>query len=122
MRTVIAGSRNITDKNLVFNCIKKSKLAITEIVYGGDRGVQQLGEDYAFANGIAVIPFWADWKYGDAASAIRNKEMAEYCDFGIVFLDKKSSGVINLLENLRSAGKKFIVWYKQGNRKKYPEN
>jgi len=120
MRTVIAGNKNIKDKNLVFKCIEKTARPITEVVSCGSMGVEKLGEEYAFANDLPVIPFWADWKYGDSASAIRNKEIAEYADFAIIIGDGKSVTERNLIENMRSAGKSFALWDATGHRRKYP--
>lgn len=120
MKTVVAGSRNLTDKDLVFGCIEKSKVAITELVSGGAKGVDLLGEAYALEKDIQVIPFWADWrKHGKAAGPIRNKEMAEYADCAIVIWDGESAGARNMIENMRSLGKRLVLWNHQGKRCHY---
>jgi len=123
MKTVIAGSRSIHDKNLVFNCIEKSKLAITEIVSGCAMGVDKLGEAYALEHNIRVTPFWADWKrYGKVAGPIRNREMAEYADAAVIVWDGKSAGARNMIENMLSWGKLVILYDTSGKRRHYPEN
>ena len=120
MKTVVAGSRNLTDKNLVFGCIEKSKVAITELVSGGAQGVDLLGEAYALEKDIQVIPFWADWRrHGKAAGPIRNKKMAEYAEAAIIIWDGKSAGARNMIENMRSIGKRYILWNHEGKRCQY---
>jgi hypothetical protein len=39
MRVVVAGSRSITNPKLVARAIEKSGFVITELIYGGARGV-----------------------------------------------------------------------------------
>ncbi len=111
MKTVIAGSRNVTNKTLVFECIEKSKLAITEVVSGCAKGVDSLGELYAFRHGLQITPFWADWRiHGKAAGPIRNREMAEYADQAIILWNGESSGTRNMIECMRSLGKDFVLF------------
>jgi len=47
VRTIIAGSRSITNPCLIETAVKESGLAITVVISGGARGVDQLGEKYA---------------------------------------------------------------------------
>lgn len=121
MKIVVAGSRSITNKNLVYQCIEKSNVAITEIVSGCARGVDSLAEAYAADHDIQIMPFWADWpKHGKSAGPIRNKEMAEYADAAIIVWDGQSNGAQNMIENMRSVGKRVILWDSRGKRRQYP--
>ncbi len=100
MRTIIAGSRNITDINVVREAVKKSKFSITEVVSGCAKGVDKLGEEIAKELGLPIKRFPAKWdEYGKRAGFIRNEEMAEYADALIAVWDGKSKGtkhIINL--------------------------
>ena len=79
MKCIIAGSRTITDPLELEKAIKLSGFQITEIISGGCRGVDSLGENYAEANKIPVQIFRPDWEqYGKAAGPLRNTQMATY--------------------------------------------
>ena len=113
MKIVIAGSRTITDINILLKAIKLSEYKITdddEIVSGGARGVDSLGEKYAKNKGIAVKVFKPDWdKYGKSAGIIRNYEMAKYCDRAIV-IHNGSNGSLNMIKNLIKFNKDFFEY------------
>ena len=72
-KTIICGSRSITDYSLVELAVKQSGFVVTEVVCGEARGVDRLGKWWAGINHVPVKSFPADWvKYGPAAGAIRN--------------------------------------------------
>lgn len=78
----------------------------TEVVSGGARGIDKLGELWAKHRGIPVKRFPADWdKHGKAAGAIRNREMAEYADGALVLWDGESRGSKNMYETMQKLGK-----------------
>ena len=113
MKIVIAGSRTITDINILLEAIKLSGYKITaddEIVSGGAKGVDTLAEIYARGNNIPVTIFKPDWnKYGNSAGVIRNYEMAKYCDMGIV-IHNGSRGSMNMIRNLIKFKKDFFEY------------
>lgn len=79
MKTIIAGSRSISDINILINTIQKSDFIISEIVSGTANGVDKLGENYASIHNIPVSLFPANWnKYGKSAGYKRNQQMAKY--------------------------------------------
>lgn len=79
MKVIIAGSRLITDYDLVCAEIAKFPHPITEVVSGTAKGVDSLGELWAFENNIPVRRFPANWGlYGKRAGYMRNVQMAEY--------------------------------------------
>ena len=81
MKTIIAGSRGITDYSVVKQAIAESKYEITEIVSGGARGVDILGERYARESNIPIKRFLPDWdKFGKKAGILRNQDMGNYAD------------------------------------------
>jgi hypothetical protein len=105
MKTIIAGSRTITDFALVANAIKASGFKITEVVSGGCSGPDQLGERWAALNNVPVKVFPADWEaYGKAAGPMRNERMAAYADALIACFDGKSRGTANMIEHARERG------------------
>jgi hypothetical protein len=102
MKTIIAGSRTITDYALVEQAVMDSGFEITEVVSGKEpKGVDRLGEMWADFNCVPVKPFQItqdDWKtYGRSAGPIRNKEMAEYAEALILVWDGKSRGSQSML-------------------------
>jgi len=82
MKVIIAGSRDIQDYDLLCQEVDrwiKAHGPITEVVSGTARGVDQLGELWAFDNGVPVRRFPAKWNlYGNSAGWQRNVQMAEY--------------------------------------------
>jgi len=83
MKLIIAGSRDITDYNILLIALTKFDLhkKITQIISGTARGVDQLGELYAKNNDIPIKRMPADWnKYGRSAGYRRNEEMAKVGD------------------------------------------
>lgn len=111
MKCIIAGSRTITDISKVKQAIEKSGWNIEEVVSGGARGVDALGEVYAQDNGKAVKRFPADWsKYGRSAGAIRNKQMADYADALIAVWDGKSKGTKNMINTARAKRLSVFIW------------
>jgi hypothetical protein len=110
MKTIIAGSRTITDYKIVEKAIKKSGFKITEIVSGAARGIDRLGEKYGYENKIPVIQFPAKWnELGRSAGYIRNAEMAEYADALIAIWDRKSKGTKHMIDLARSKKLKVFV-------------
>jgi hypothetical protein len=105
MKTIVAGSREINDYSLIVKGINDSKFEITELVSGGPRGVDYLGEKWANANGIKITRFYPDWnKYGKAAGPIRNGEMAKYADVLIAFHRNNSRGTANMIKQANEQG------------------
>lgn len=106
MKTIIAGSRTITDYAAVEGAVKASGFTITEVVSGCARGVDRLGEQWGYAHGVPIARFPADWKrYGQKlAGLIRNKEMAQYADALIAVWDGKSTGTGHMIRVARERG------------------
>lgn len=118
-RVIISGSRNFYNPG-IFNNIMTEYLSdiptdSLEIVTGGCRGADQMGENYAIEWHIPHSVFHADWnKYGKSAGPIRNERMAKYAseaDHGmlIAFPIGESRGTRNMIEIARRYGLKVIV-------------
>jgi YspA, cpYpsA-related SLOG family len=111
MRTIIAGSRDI-DFNLSTLCeaIANSGFAITEVISGGARGADRLGEVWAGINKLPCTQFLPDWTtHGKAAGILRNKRMAEYAEALIALWDGESRGTQNMIDEARKRGLKVYV-------------
>jgi YspA, cpYpsA-related SLOG family len=117
MRVIVAGSRGIEDPKLVADAIKESGFDITELVSGAcSRGMDALGEKWAFLNGIPIKRFAADWgnqKLGKRAGHVRNREMAKYGEALAAVWDKKSPGTLNMIHEARLAGIKVFVKFSE---------
>lgn len=116
MRVIIAGSRNFSNYELLKQkCDNILKFRQVEIVSGGAKGADLLGEKYALERGYDIKRFIPDWSIGKSAGYIRNEAMAKYASdrdqkleylltdestFGglIVFWDGKSRGSKNMID------------------------
>ena len=126
MKVIIAGSRTITDYKIVKKAIEDSKVEITEVVSGGAKGVDSLGEKYAEENNISCRYFYADWKNINAPNAVvkenkwgkynakaglnRNEEMAEHGDVLIAVWDGKSTGTKHMINCMEKLNKKVYIY------------
>jgi hypothetical protein len=110
MKVVIAGSRHIVDYSHVLKAIKNCDFCIREVVSGGARGIDALGERYAREHSLPCTTFHADWdKHGRRAGAIRNAEMAKYADAAIIIWDGVSRGSKNMMEQMLRLNKPYHV-------------
>ena len=106
MKTIIAGSRNIQNKKLIFETLDKYKDKITEVVCGESSGPDIIGKEWGLKNNIPIISYPAQWdKYGRMAGPIRNREMGDYADFLIAFWDGKSQGTKDMFTYMQQIGK-----------------
>lgn len=114
MRVIIAGSRFITDYNLVVLAVKESGFKITEVVCGAANGVDSLGEKYAKENNKKLSYFYADWKgLGKRAGHARNEQMGNYGEALIAVWDGKSKGTKHMINYAKK--KKLLVYVKNIN-------
>ena len=101
-RLVVAGDRNYTNYDAVAEKLdallsEMSPDETIEIVSGGAKGVDSLGERYATERGLSLVKFPADWgKLGKAAGPLRNKQMAEYADALFSIQVPTSRGTISM--------------------------
>lgn len=112
MKVVIAGSRSITDHDLVTEVIFDSGFDITEVVCGGAYGVDLIGKRWGHDRDIRVKMFMADWeKHGKKAGPIRNQAMAEYADAAIIICNDSSKGALSMLNSIKNVGKPYYIVY-----------
>jgi hypothetical protein len=110
LKTIIAGSRDITDIEYVEQAIEESGFTITEVFSGTARGVDLLGESWALANQIPIKRYRPDWnKYGKQAGIFRNLAMITYADALIAIWDGESRGTKHCIEAAKDKGLKVYV-------------
>lgn len=114
MKTIVAGSRdyhNYAHVETMLDYFVKDHI-IAEIVSGGAKGADALGERYANEHNIPLKVFPADWnKHGRAAGPIRNAQMGDYADQLIAVWDGKSKGTKNMIDYMNKLMKPvFIIW------------
>lgn len=106
-KIIVAGSREYTNKDVVFGALEYYLAGQqVEIVIGGARGVDQLGEDYARYKGLPCKTFPYRSEYGKAGGPIRNGEMARYADGLLAFWDgkKEKSGTYDMITQAKARG------------------
>ena len=114
MKTIIAGCRDFDDYGLLKKHMDEfiQKHQVTEIVSGGARGTDKLGEEYAIEKNIKYTVHEAKWvDNGKAAGPIRNKLMAGYADQLVAVWDGKSKGTYNMIQNMNKLQKPvYVIW------------
>ena len=113
-KVIIAGGRDFSDYELL---LEKCDYYLTEktnveVVSGGAKGADILGERYAKERNLPLKIFLADWvTLGKRAGFVRNKEMAEYADALIAFWDKTSKGTKHMIDIAKEKGLSVKVVY-----------
>ncbi len=115
MKTIIAGSRSITDIAQVYEAVRASGFEITEVVCGEAAGVDALGRWWAAQKKILIASFPADWKKeGRVAGYRRNQRMAAYADALIAVWDGESVGTPHMIGVALAAGLKIHIHLASG--------
>lgn len=105
MRLIIAGGRDFNDYRLLVDTADWFLSAYRyaeepiEIVSGGARGADLLGEMYAKDKDYPIMNFYANWdEFGKGAGYIRNTAMAKYGTALIAFWDGTSRGTEHMIK------------------------
>lgn len=113
LRTIIAGSRTITDPAMLDAALIAWGWCtfITAVVCGEAPGADTLGRQWADQRDIPVLSFPADWKaHGKAAGPIRNEQMADSADALLALWDGQSKGTAHMITTARRYGIKVYVY------------
>lgn len=106
MRTIIAGSRTVTDYSLLNNLL----WVPTVIISGGARGADALGERYAEEHNIPLEIYPAKWSlYGKEAGYLRNAKMASKAEALIALWDGESRGTKHMIGLARARGLRIDI-------------
>ena len=114
-RVVVAGCRDYNNydeaKIYIDFCLSNIRQENEIIIVSGcASGADAIGERYARENGFKVEKYPANWgKYGKGAGPMRNRQMAEVCDYVICFWDGKSRGTKSMIEFAKDFNKAVRV-------------
>ncbi len=115
MRTIIAGSRDITDIRIVDAAIKSSGFRITSVVCGMCKGPDLFGKELAERAGVPVDEKPAQWRINGvldrSAGYKRNVEMSKVADALIAIWDGKSPGTKHMIDIANAARLKVYIHY-----------
>lgn len=118
MRLIIAGSRSIDKIQHLYNAILTFGLQdmirndVKEIISGGARGADSLGEILANKLDIKLKRMPANWeKHGKSAGYRRNEEMSQCADGCLVLYDGESKGSQHMINLAKEANLKLWVYY-----------
>ena len=116
MKLFIGGSRDGFDEDLAYEIIHTHitnsiiKHKTVEIIHGAARGIDSLADFIATEKKLHIIPIEPDWnKHGRSAGHIRNQEMINECDCGLLVWNGKSPGTKGALSMLITSGKPFVL-------------
>lgn len=107
---IIAGSRTITDKEVVRAAVEESGFKFDVVVCGKAKGVDTLGEELAKEWGKPVRYFTPLWDiHGKRAGFMRNDEMQKFSHMAVVCIENNSKGSTQMAQSMTDAGKDVYV-------------
>lgn len=113
-RIIVAGSRDFNDREFAFPRISHMLSKVPngfEIISGGARGADTVGEDWARAHDASCVRFPAKWDaYGKRAGHIRNALMGWYATHLIAFWDGVSPGTKGMIDFAKDNGLQVKVF------------
>ena len=102
MKLLIAGSRSITD----FDLLPYINENIDTIISGGAKGIDQLAEEYADKHHLSKYILRPSYNlYGRAAPLKRNEMMVELADEILIVWDGCSNGTMHTIKYAEKSGK-----------------
>jgi|SRR6218665_814094 len=106
MKIAVIGGRNFNNYELLKSTLDAIP-DISEIVSGGAKGTDTLGEKYAREKGIPTKIFKPNWKLGPHAGDLRGIAIIDNADHVVAFWDGQSRGTKYALNYARE--KKLTV-------------
>ena len=126
MRTVIAGSRAITNYSDLLDALEKAiEIGIrpSVVLSGVALGVDMLGEQWANEFNIPLERYPADWeKHGKRAGYLRNIQMADHAEAVVVVWNGKSRGTKHMIDAARERNLRLLVWIPESSSRSSPES
>lgn len=113
MRTIIAGSRHLTNCSIVHAIIAECPFvnSITTVISGAAPGVDTCGEIWATLANKPTERYPANWRtHGNAAGPIRNQVMAERADALIAIPAADSRGTRDMIARAEAMGLKVWIY------------
>ena len=106
MKLAIIGSRNLDID--IRDYIPRE---VSEIVFGGAKGIDTLARQFAEQNGLTFIEFSPEYNlYGKRAPLVRNEKIADYADEAIALWDGNSKGTAHTIKLFKEKRKKITVY------------
>jgi len=110
MRTIIAGSRECSDKRELLAALVACGWTPTVVISGAARGADRLGEVWAAELNVPCERFPADWDaHGKAAGYRRNVQMADNAEALIALWDGASKGTKHMIDIAKRKGLRVHV-------------
>lgn len=110
MRTIIAGSRTVTNPRTLQHALVVCGWVPTLVLSGCARGADYLGEAWALEHSVPIERYPADWNtHGKRAGFMRNTEMAEKADALIALWDNVSPGTKHMIATATRHGLRVHV-------------
>lgn len=102
MRTIIAGSRTVTDGEALERAVASCGWVPTTVLSGTAAGADRLGEAWARAHNVPLERYPADWdRFGRRAGMVRNQEMVRAAEALIALWDGQSRGTAHVIAYAR---------------------
>ena len=119
MKLIVAGGRQVHNREQVYRELDARRAGITEIVSGMALvwlwkqdpevgGPDRYGHDWAVLNDVPVKKCPAVWDY-KGAGFDRNEDMAEYADCALIFWDGVSTGTADMIKRMKKHKKPVIL-------------
>jgi hypothetical protein len=112
LKLVVAGSRSIKDKEVVFRNIYlcQADICVDQIVCGGAKGVDMAAILWAMKEEVPYTVYLPNYKmYGKIAPLVRNSKMASYGNALLALWDSKSRGTIHMVSEMRRLDKPVVL-------------
>jgi hypothetical protein len=110
VRTIICGSRNISNFDILEHAIVAAGWEISVVISGGARGVDTLAETWARLNAKPLEVFKPHWRLGRHAGVLRNLEMISVAEAMIAIWDGASPGTFHSIQNARKSNLVLSVY------------
>lgn len=113
MKTIIAGTRSITDPYILLAALDSCGWEPTAVLCGMAQGADELGRQWAEDCGISCYHYPAVWRIGEMydkfAGFKRNVEMAKNAQALIALWDGTSKGTGHMIDTARKYGLRTYV-------------
>ena len=112
MKVLVSGGRTYSNYRVVkhtLDNIDKQSL-ITNLIHGGAKGADSLGDRWAKENNVDIKVYKPDWnKYGKAAGVLRNQEMLDIEHPDIVVSFPGGNGTMDMRRRANQMGIKLLI-------------
>lgn len=105
MRLAVIGSRDFSNSRLMDEKLSEYQPKILEVISGGARGADKMGETWARQRNIPTKIFYPEHKKYKHAYHHRNRLIVEACDMLIAFWDGRSTGTKYTINYARRLGR-----------------